>query len=242
MGLDPLNATGGPEQQSVKPQGLRRQMVAQSERWVGVGNATGQPGTQVEVPIRLNALGGENGFGMSVVFDSGLLEYVGIASVVEGSILQANTAQIGRGRLGVAVVMPPGQGMGAGAQELARLQFRVLATGEALLSVSDTPVKSEVVSVEAEVMTSEFRGGVINAAAIKAGRMLELKTGGVVTLTGVPSADGEYDVAGSSDLVSWEYLGRVTASGGRVEFNDPATSGAEKRFYRLILRGSTTSK
>ena len=242
MGLDALNATGGPEQQSAKPQGLRRQMVAQSERWVVVGNAAGQPGTQVEVPIRLNALGGENGFGMSVVFDSGLLEYVGIASAVEGSILQANTAQIGRGRLGVAVVMPPGQEMGAGSQELARLQFRVLATGEALVSVSDNPVKSEVVSVEAEVLTSEFRGGVINAAAIKAGRMLELKTGGVVTLTGVPSADGEYDVWGSSDLVSWGYLDRVTASGGRMEFNDPATSGAEKRFYRLILRGSTTSK
>ena len=87
-------------------------------RAVRAGNASGSPGGQVSVPIELLAQGDENALGFSLTFDPAILgnPQAALGSDASGATLNANTSQIGSGRLGVALSLPFGQKFSAGAR------------------------------------------------------------------------------------------------------------------------------
>ncbi|MCW5968828.1 MAG: S8 family serine peptidase [Blastocatellales bacterium] len=139
--LDPPTSAGGPIQPASSPSQSvpQRQSVnftsgsgqARTLRAVSAGFIAGQTNT---LDIEIDALGGENGFGFSLEFDPGVLSFVGAepGDAAPSQSLQAvNPLQTAVGRLGLALVLPPGQGLEAGTRRIARVNFNVLDAASA---------------------------------------------------------------------------------------------------------------
>jgi hypothetical protein len=103
-------------------------------------------GGTIAVPVVLAANGNENSLGFSLSFSNTLLSYTGasLGGGAAGGALILNTSQLGSGRIGVSVALPPGVTFPPGADEVARLTFAVAPitgtnTVSAVVSFSDQP-------------------------------------------------------------------------------------------------------
>ena len=140
---------------------------ARSVRLVGATTPDGQP---AEVFVELDARGGENAVGFSLVFDPSKLSFVSAANGAdaEGAVLNLNTDSLASGRLGVAQALATGLTYPAGTRRLMVLTFRTAigANGRARLSFTDAPVAREVVDGNAQAVRATYSDGevVINAA------------------------------------------------------------------------------
>ena len=132
-------------------------------RQVRVVNTNAIAGSTVNVPIELIANGDENALSFSLNFSTALFSnsQVTLGSDAALASLNLNTSQLGQGRLGVALALPPGQTFAAGVRQLARVSFAVSTSTPtmAVLDFGDQPIVRQVVNVNAIPLPTSFSGG-----------------------------------------------------------------------------------
>lgn len=111
----------------------------EQQRVIRVVNTSAQPGGAANVVIRLDAQGMENVFSFSLNFDPTILSFTAVTAantLPAGSQLTVNQNQAQQGRLGILLLLPPGQGIGAGSRDLVNVGFNVAAN----VSAASTPI------------------------------------------------------------------------------------------------------
>lgn len=143
--LDPVTTAGGPS--TPIPFQSEPAVVAswgdvvspEQQRVIRVVNANAQPGGTVGIVINIAALGNENVFSFSLNFAPSVL---GNPVVTAGnglpinSQLTVNSNQTAQGRIGILLLLPPGQAIAAGSRDLVVVTFNVAANA----TVSSTPL------------------------------------------------------------------------------------------------------
>jgi len=113
-----------------------------------------------EVAIEIEAEGQENAFGFSLEFDPSRLRYISLTlgAALAAANLIVNEREALEGRVGIALALPSGQGIGSGKHQLLAVTFEVLADGgeSSLISFGDQPITREVVDVNARAVKSIF--------------------------------------------------------------------------------------
>ncbi|MBL8189997.1 MAG: hypothetical protein JNK38_18425 [Acidobacteria bacterium] len=143
--LDPVATADGPR----NPNALLPEPVVaeqsdssaspEQQRVIRVVNANAQPGGQVGVVVNMTALGNENVFSFSLNFDPTVLSNPMVATsnaLPAGSQLTVNDTQKTQGRIGVLLLLPPGQAIAAGSRDLILVTFTVAAN----TTVASTPI------------------------------------------------------------------------------------------------------
>ncbi len=113
----------------------------------------------ISLAIELEAKGGENGFSFSLNFDPAHLSnpQVVAGSDAQSAVLYGNTAQASNGRLGVALILPPGQSLNYGVRQLAVVTFTVVEPGKAYertIDLGDYPVLREIADANANTLSA----------------------------------------------------------------------------------------
>jgi hypothetical protein len=137
-------------------------------RVVRVIDAVANRGSEVVVPIELSAQGNENAIGFSLSYDQAVLGFVRGTSPISGAQLNANTTQLGNGRIGFAIALPAGQVFAAGPHQVLTIAFSVSLTTPAAsvaLEFADQPITREIVDTTANVLTAEYQAGVVSLTA-----------------------------------------------------------------------------
>ncbi len=177
-------------------------------RTVRVSDANGSPGGTVLIPIVMNAQGSESALSFSLQFDTAVLSN---PRIVLGSgardandpnvpaTLLTNANQIGLGRLGVIIALPPGNfRFAAGTLQMATVTFNIApnpSSNSTTIGFTDQPVRRAVSDANANSLPADF-------------------VAGTLTLLG---CGYEADVAlrpnGDSDLTinDWVMVGRILA-------------------------------
>lgn len=252
-GLDPLTDAGGPAgtPASMAPAGSRAvRVVASSSRRVRLVAERLTPGLTNRLAIWLDGLGDEAGLSLSLGFDAALLNYLGatVADGVPGAMMLVNDTKAASGRLGLALVLPPGQALAAGSHELARLDFRVpagRADAATVLNQTDTPVVREVTDTRANTLAAGFPDATLPIVLPEEFRLLPpTRPAGGGVLLSFGNHDGSpvtaerlagLEVFATSDagLRTWERLDNaLRLVNGRVELVD-SRAGERLRFYQI---------
>lgn len=167
-GLDEVVAAGGPTAPSSLLPEISGELAANGEqlanrvaqaRSVRAAIVGGMSGT---ITLMLNAQGDENALGFSLLFNPSQWRFISAANGSDASdaLLNTNTLQTSRGRLGVALALPANRVFTAGARQLVVLTFEPVAGGSAApplaLSFGDAPVSREVVAVDARTLAASY--------------------------------------------------------------------------------------
>jgi hypothetical protein len=164
-GLDPVPGATGPYlpiilRQFVTGTGDEREAaVGQRGRWrprISEAPFRIPPriGRTVSIAVELDAQGGENGFSFSLNFDPALLANPRVApgNDAQQAMLYQNATQAARGRLGLALILSPGQALSAGRRQLAIVTFTLVEPNGATaptIEFGDFPAAREVADAEA---------------------------------------------------------------------------------------------
>ncbi|MGH9768265.1 MAG: S8 family serine peptidase, partial [Blastocatellia bacterium] len=172
-GLDQPQNTGGPvTPTSAPPQSSAVETAALPEFGAGQArtlralNANFTPGQANTLNIELQAQGGENALGFSLNYDPAVLTFVSadVGGGATGATLLTNTSQTANGRAGIALALPAGQGLGAGARRIVNARFNVAAGASAAMtqvSFGDQPVRRELADVNTNELTASYANAVI---------------------------------------------------------------------------------
>jgi hypothetical protein len=161
VGLDALVAAGGPTGAPNGP--TRKRPVPQSSptRVASFVSTSLVAGLTQEIPVTLVTSGEENAIAFSVSYDPAVLAFVG---AVKGSgsgnaVLNVNSRHTDSGEVGLALALTTGAKFPAGTIQIARLQFRALASGSAVtnLAFTDAPIVREVASPLAEPLDASWQ-------------------------------------------------------------------------------------
>ncbi len=125
-------------------------------------------GTPVTVPITLAANGNENTLGLSLNFNTQRVTFASVSwgESVSGASVLLNTSQIGLGRLGLAVLFPPGMAFPVGTQVVARVHFDSFlwagpAPVNAAFSFGDLPVPRELYNDQLQALPVNYQNGTV---------------------------------------------------------------------------------
>jgi hypothetical protein len=125
-------------------------------------NLVTQPSNEkeTEITIEVEAQGEENAFGFSLMFDPSKWSFIDARPGDEFGLamLNVNERESDLGRVGLALALPAGQGVGPGRHNLLIVTFRGLLKDlkDVPITFSDMPVTREVVDVNANVLKSVF--------------------------------------------------------------------------------------
>ena len=112
----------------------------------------------------LDAQGNENALGFSIRFNPAQWHFVSasVGSDAVGATLHVNDLAAKRGSIGIALALPAGRALQAGARQIVVLNF-VAVRGQsgsvAAIEFADFPVMREVVDAEANVLPVSFAIG-----------------------------------------------------------------------------------
>lgn len=184
-----------------------------------------------ELIVELNAMGDEGLLSFSLEFDPGLLQYLsaipGPASQ-DGTLL-VNPVSTALGRLGAGLILPPGQTLAPGPQELMRFRFAtsVLALGRTSpIIFGDRPTPRDVTGGDGYALTVEYAGVTLEFGAPPTLRIsqpvvrehqVEFQTEGV--------AGRPVIIQTSTDLGGWQNVLTNLAGAGPVVIPWSATDG-----------------
>lgn len=168
-------------------------------RVVRVGQASGSPGGQASVPIELIAQGNENALGFSLTFDPAVLgnPQASLGNDAAGATLNANTSQLGSGRLGIALSLPFGQKFNAGTRQIVVVSFAIAAgtsVSSTQIGFSDQPIAREISDVNAGTLQANFTPGAVS-----------LTSGFEADVAPRPNGNG------SVTITDWVQIGRFVA-------------------------------
>lgn len=141
-------------------------VIVPPDRAVRVVNVAATAGGTASLPIELVARGNENALGFSLNFDLTALSFTGVTlgGAASEATLNANTNQLGSGRLGLSLALPWGSTFAEGTQEVVRVSFQVSedAAGLAIpITFGNLPVYHEVADSEAQTLPATFADGAI---------------------------------------------------------------------------------
>jgi len=172
-GLDPVASASGPtaptsgsQQFSPDETAASLRSEAGQTRTLRALNASFIAGQTNTLDIELNALGGENAAAFSLNFAPSALSFVsaGAGSATTGAEIVVNTTQAASGRIGVALALPPGQGLQAGARRIATVQFNVVAGSSATttpLGFGNQIVARQLANINADALTVSTTDAVV---------------------------------------------------------------------------------
>ncbi|MGH9844821.1 MAG: cohesin domain-containing protein, partial [Blastocatellia bacterium] len=161
----PVTPTSGSSQFSPNQTAASPGSEAGQTRTLRALNASFVAGQTNSLEIELNALGGENAAAFSLNFDPSALSFVSAqtGSAASGAMLLVNTAQAASGRVGIALALPAGQGLQAGARRIVTVRFNV-ATGSSAnttpVSFGDQIVTRQIANVNADALTASYANAV----------------------------------------------------------------------------------
>ncbi len=185
-------------------------------RVVRVGQASGSPGGQVNVPVELVSQGDEIALGFSLIYDPAILSgpVASAGSDAAGATVNTNINQTASGRVGIVLSLPSGQKFSAGTRQAAVVRFNIAAGTTATttnIAFGDQPVAREVSDANALALTATYTSGSVT-----------LTQGFEADVT--PRPDGN----GSVSVTDWVQVGRFVAgienpqSGGEFQRADCA--------------------
>ncbi len=174
VGLDSLLVSGGPTQMIA---GLLREIKQpNTPRELRVASRTvTQDGDYIQVPVDLQALGGENALAFSISYDPSILRYEGFVNgrdAGQGMTVLAQERSASEGKLGYALALKPGGKFNHGVREVLTLRFKVIKPfGDRLqIGIGDGIVPLELVDVLAgELSVRPVAGSVRLIAPIISG-------------------------------------------------------------------------
>ncbi len=146
VGLDSATAASGPTQAGsspVMPTGPADSSEARELRLLPAQTEVGE--NLIEIPVMLRARGEENALTFSISYDSEGLQYIATvpgSDTAVGAEILVNDRGADAGRLGFGLRLAVGASIIPGDREILRLRFRRLAGGEALPSLTNSPVAS----------------------------------------------------------------------------------------------------
>lgn len=171
--LDPVVPAGGPTGPSFAATpalSFVEPTEAAQARVIRVTNVVTQRGQQFTAFVELDAQGGENAIGFSLLYDVAQLNFVSAAlgNDASGAMLNVNTTLAAQGRLGFALALPTGQSFVAGnGRKLLSLTFNTPANGTANtipVSFADQPIAREAVNANADTLTVTWTTGTVSIA------------------------------------------------------------------------------
>jgi len=152
---------------------------------VRVPSVTAISGGPITVPIQLVANGNENALTFSLNFDTQWLVFssASVGSASANATLVPNTSQTNLGRLGVALVLPPGDLFSAGTQEVARVAFNAAiwlgATAAAIaVRFGDEPWPRRLADVQDAPLLADYFDGIVSLLATELEGDLTPRTNG----------------------------------------------------------------
>ncbi|HKZ03624.1 MAG TPA: DUF4214 domain-containing protein, partial [Pyrinomonadaceae bacterium] len=170
-GLDFVFAAGGPTGAPSPPQTQAAMVttdrakgteseLAESTK-VNLVSTVMPVGQNSSVSIEFDALGNENAFGFSLMFDPAKLSFVSAEKSSEASVatLNVNKLEATKGRVGIALALPAGRTFALGKHQLVVLTFAVPADGSepGAIFFTDQPIGREVVDLNANRLAATFQ-------------------------------------------------------------------------------------
>ncbi|HEY1173366.1 MAG TPA: putative Ig domain-containing protein [Verrucomicrobiae bacterium] len=240
-GLEPVAPAAGPTQASPELASFNLASVS-SERQIHMGNLQVMGGQVFEVPVMLEALGGENAVGFSIQFDPALVTLLAVeaGSATTGAPLILNDQQKAAGKFGVLTGAAAGQGLAAGQHEIARIRFQASNSvfAKSALSFTGSPVRLDVSDANGNSLPTAYTDSQIEVVSSRlsaaAGQSAQsVKTEGY-RLAVQTMAGKSYRLEWSQDLKTWNLLGTFTGTGEVIEQLDVAAKTAPQRFYRVV--------
>jgi len=201
-GLDQPQPAGGPViPSSPPPQTIGVGAAALPEFGAGQTralralNANFTPGQANTLNIELAAQGGENALGFSLNYDPAVLSFVSaeIGGAATGATLLTNSTQTANGRVGIALALPAGQGLAAGARRIVNARFNVAAGATAAMtqvSFGDQPVRREMADVNTNELTASYANAVITIGRTVANVSAASFSGTMLATESIASAFG----------------------------------------------------
>ncbi len=190
--------------------------IGQSNRMVRVGNASGNSGSIVSVPVELLALGNENALSFSLNFNPAILSNPQVTLGSDASLAQlnVNSFQAAQGRLGILLTLPPMQTFPSGIRQVVVVTFSIAASAPAGLtpvSFGDQPAERKVIDDMGTILPPPpYTQGAINVISNPVPMLGSLNPGSV--LAGSPgfalTVNGTGFVNGST--VRWNGADRAT--------------------------------
>ena len=233
FGLDPLTVLGGPTTETPPPPG-----PFGGPRELRVATVSPLPGDPATLPIIVQALGGENAFGFSLVFDPAKFGYLSIApgADISGATLYVNPSLIASGKLGVAFALPPGNGLAAGPRELLKLTLTANggAGGNNSVSFDDQPVPRSTSDVAANELSASYVAGGATANAAPS-PTLGIGCNETNLMLWWPASAADFNLQSRTNAWSgnWSNVAAVLQTNGSdVVTVQPITGDA--RFFRLF--------
>ena len=247
-GLDPQTPAGGPA--SVQSLGdnpgrsgqsdwrMLRQTVG-TPRTVRLQGLNAEPGSSVEIPLILDAVGDENALGFSVQFNPESLVFreAALGSAGTGASLHFNVAQADKGSVGVALARNAGETFPAGELELVLLSFDTTASAGLInIGFADFPVVREISDALARELPVIYTGATIvlseQSVPIRF-ESIERIDGNRVRLILSSKAGTTIAIESSSDALRWDPLEQMSNPTGSLTLTYPVDDTA--KFYRAKL-------
>jgi len=137
---------------------------SEANRNVAVANANAPAGRTANVAIQLSAQGNENALRFSLTFDPSILSHpqARLGKDARAATLNLDSSQAASGRYGIALALPSGQRLAAGAREIMVVSFSVKAVTPGVsttIGFGDQPICREMVSVIGAALTSTWTSG-----------------------------------------------------------------------------------
>ena len=131
-----------------------------------LGSTNAMSGNTVIVPVLMNALGVENAFETSVVYDPTklVLQWVQPGEATAGAYLQEVDTETNSGYVGFAVLLNTGATVPAGTQEVAELVFHTLPVTNSTtvnLVFGDNPDPRQLVDNNLDSLPATYQGGTV---------------------------------------------------------------------------------
>jgi uncharacterized protein (TIGR03437 family) len=170
VGLDPVVPAGGPAGPSTTAQALtaslraafaQRSTADAVPRLVRAIIGRFERGQPITIIIELAALGHENALGFSLHFDPAQLRFLAASAArdADRATVQVNAGQAAAGRLGLTMILPPGETLTAGQRQLMVVTFAPVSDDQVrpvTLGFGDSPVARELVDVEANRLNALY--------------------------------------------------------------------------------------
>jgi hypothetical protein len=220
-------------------------IVLDNPRVIYVNHHTAPLGGAVTVPIHMQAVGNEGAFNFSIQFDPALVNNPRVAtgSNSVGATLTLNSTQLGGGRLGVTLTLPPGQTLPASSTlEIARVTFDAVpgATSGSMTVVGfdNLPVARSVLSTNGAPLVALFVAGSVTLENWTATASGQIMGNGSFQLSLVGPPSHTYIIEATTNLTNPSWLPvstNQTSAGGLLQFLDPDTANHPYRFFRARM-------
>lgn len=185
-GLDPLQSAFGPTAlgstaQTTRLTRARNEVAASTPRAVRVLNTNIERGLRGTITIGLDAQGSENALSLSLDFDPSHLQFVSAAagSGASGATLNVNSNLARKGRVGLSLILPPGQVIASGRHSIFVLTFDATSSGDAhgtKISFGAQPIPREIANANASLLFANYFPGMVTFLGTLAESITHAKT------------------------------------------------------------------